>query len=91
MRAWEANGAIMEDILTNLCSEQAVLRERCPTCGFHFPVLPGQPASFAAFKDPVAKAVRAMEPRANGQPRSRSRCRRGLSPYCLENSRLKKA
>jgi heme-degrading monooxygenase HmoA len=74
-KAWAANGAIMEDIITNfelvgtrllricpccgqlqdkaydLGHEQAVLREQCPTCGFHFPYLTEQPSSFAVFKD----------------------------------------
>jgi heme-degrading monooxygenase HmoA len=76
-KAWAANGAIMEDIITNfelvgtrllrvcpvcgelqdkpydLGSEQAVLREQCPTCDFHFPYLTEQPTSFAVFKDLV--------------------------------------
>jgi len=74
-KAWAANGAIMEDIITNfelvgtrllricpccgqlqdkrydLHHEQAVLREQCPQCGFHFPYLTEQPSSFAVFKD----------------------------------------
>jgi hypothetical protein len=74
-KAWAANGAIMEDIITNfelvgtrllrvcpccnevqdkayeLAQEQAVLREQCPKCGFHFPYLTEQPSSFAVFKD----------------------------------------
>ena len=52
-KAWAANGAIMEDIITNfeLAQEQAVLREQCPKCGFHFPYLTEQPTSFAVFKD----------------------------------------
>ena len=61
-KEWAANGAIMEDIITNfelratrllricptcgllqdkeydLASEQKVLAEPCPTCGFNFPV-----------------------------------------------------
>jgi heme-degrading monooxygenase HmoA/Zn ribbon nucleic-acid-binding protein len=76
-KAWAANGAIMEDIITNfelvgtrllricpccnelqdkqyeLAQEQAVLREQCPKCGFHFPYLTEQPSSFAVFKDAV--------------------------------------
>lgn len=74
-KSWAANGAIMEDIITNfelvgtrlirvcpvcnkaedkkynLAEEQAVLRETCPQCGFHFPVLDETPSSFAVFKD----------------------------------------
>lgn len=74
-KAWAANGAIMEDIITNfelsgtrllrICpccnlvqdkvyhleEEQAVLREVCPECGFHFPYLTEKPSSFAVFKD----------------------------------------
>ncbi|KAG6357616.1 hypothetical protein INS49_013493 [Diaporthe citri] len=74
-KSWAANGAIMEDIITNfelvgtrllrvcpvcnhtqdrkydLAQEQAVLREQCPECQFHFPVLEEQPSSFAVFKD----------------------------------------
>jgi heme-degrading monooxygenase HmoA len=74
-KSWAANGAIMEDIITNfelvgtrlirvcpvcnkaedkkynLAEEQAVLREICPQCGFHFPVLDETPSSFAVFKD----------------------------------------
>lgn len=76
-KSWAANGAIMEDIITNfelvgtrllricpvcnlvqdkkydLSQEQAVLREQCPQCGFHFPVLEETPSSFAVFKDAV--------------------------------------
>jgi heme-degrading monooxygenase HmoA len=76
-KAWAANGAIMEDIITNfelvgtrllricptcgelqdkaydLRSEQAVLREQCPKCGFHFPYMTEKPSSFAVFKDLV--------------------------------------
>jgi hypothetical protein len=61
-KAWAANGAIMEDIITNFelvgtrllricpcCNE--LQREQCPTCGFHFPYLTDQPSSFAVFKD----------------------------------------
>ena len=74
-KEWAANGAIMEDIITNfvlegtrllricptcgelqdkaydLASEQAVLKEQCPKCGFHFPYLTETPSSFAVFKD----------------------------------------
>ncbi|WPA97603.1 uncharacterized protein RHO25_002213 [Cercospora beticola] len=76
-KAWAANGAIMEDLITNfelvgtrllrvcpvcaetqdkkyeLSEEQAVLREQCPKCGFHFPVLGETESSFAVFKDVV--------------------------------------
>lgn len=31
--------------------EQAVLREACPECGFHFLVMDAMPSSFAVFKD----------------------------------------
>ncbi len=78
-KAWAANGAIMEDIITNfelvgtrllricpvcaelqdkaydLGSEQSVLREQCPNCGFHFPYLTEQPSSFGVFKDLVTQ------------------------------------
>lgn len=74
-KEWAANGAIMEDIITNfelvgtrllricptcstlqdmpydLAAEQAVLREQCPKCGFHFPVTPEFPSSTAVFQD----------------------------------------
>ena len=74
-KAWAANGAIMEDIITNfelvgtrllricpvcgelqdkaydLATEQAVLREQCPTCGYHFPYMQETPSSFGVFKD----------------------------------------
>ncbi|CAJ0551524.1 Ff.00g114540.m01.CDS01 [Fusarium sp. VM40] len=40
-----------EDKKYNLAEEQAVLRETCPQCGFHFPVLDETPSSFAVFKD----------------------------------------
>lgn len=80
-KQWAANGAIMEDIITNFqlvgtrllricpcCNElqdkayeleheQAVLREQCPTCGFHFPYLTEQPSSFAVFKDAAAEPL----------------------------------
>lgn len=76
-KAWAANGAIMEDLITNfelvgtrllricpvcnhtqdkkydLAQEQAVLREQCPQCEYHFPVLEETPSSFAVFKDAV--------------------------------------
>jgi heme-degrading monooxygenase HmoA len=41
----------LQDKPYDLASEQAVLREQCPTCGFHFPYLTEQPTSFAVFKD----------------------------------------
>lgn len=96
MLQWAANGAIMEDIITNfelvgtrllricpccnelqdkayeLAHEQAVLREQCPQCGFHFPYLTEQPSSFAVFKDApvVARNSEATggEPSRNTQP-----------------------
>lgn len=40
-----------EDKKYNLVEEQAVLRETCPQCGFHFPVLDETLSSFAVFKD----------------------------------------
>jgi heme-degrading monooxygenase HmoA len=74
-KAWAANGAIMEDIITNfelkntrllrvcpacnhvqdktfeLNREQETLAEPCPTCQFHFPVMPETTNSTAVFKD----------------------------------------
>lgn len=40
-----------QDKKYDLAQEQAVLREECPQCGFHFPVLEETPSSFAVFKD----------------------------------------
>lgn len=49
------SGAIMEDIITNFeLKEQAALAGPCGTCGFHFPVMPETPNSFAVFKDATA-------------------------------------
>lgn len=80
-KAWAANGAIMEDIITNfvlagtrllricptcnelqdkvydLAAEQAVLREVCPKCGFHFPYMTEKRSSFAVFKDIAVPSV----------------------------------
>jgi heme-degrading monooxygenase HmoA len=42
-----------QDKAYDLAAEQAVLREACPKCTFHFPVLTEQPSSFAVFKDLV--------------------------------------
>jgi heme-degrading monooxygenase HmoA len=74
-KAWAAQGAIMEDIITNfelkstrllrvcpccgyvqdktfdLNREQETLAEPCPTCQFHFPVMPDTANSTAVFKD----------------------------------------
>ena len=44
-----------------LAAEQAVLREQCPKCGFHFPYMTETPSSFAVFKD-IAPAA---EPAGN--------------------------
>jgi len=41
----------LQDKAYDLGAEQAVLRERCPKCTFHFPVLSETPSSFAVFKD----------------------------------------
>jgi heme-degrading monooxygenase HmoA len=41
----------LQDKEYDLGAEQAVLREQCPKCTFHFPVLTEQPSSFAVFKD----------------------------------------
>lgn len=41
----------LQDKSYELAQEQAVLREQCPKCGFHFPYLTEQPSSFAVFKD----------------------------------------
>jgi hypothetical protein len=41
----------LQDKAYDLGHEQAVLREQCPRCGFHFPYLTEQPSSFAVFKD----------------------------------------
>ncbi|EID79943.1 hypothetical protein W59_10559, partial [Rhodococcus opacus RKJ300 = JCM 13270] len=88
--AWAANGAIMEDIITNfelvgtrllricpccnelqdkpydLGQEQAVLREQCPNCGFHFPYMTEQESSFGVFKDlaPGPVSTNGKEPAA---------------------------
>jgi len=88
-KAWAANGAIMEDIITNfelvgtrllricpvcnklqdkkydLNQEQAVLKEQCPQCGFHFPYMEETPSSFAVFKDAVMPP--AKDPEQNGE------------------------
>lgn len=42
-----------QDKKFELSQEQAVLREQCPKCGFHFPVMPETESSFAVFKDAV--------------------------------------
>ncbi|HTU78076.1 MAG TPA: antibiotic biosynthesis monooxygenase [Solirubrobacteraceae bacterium] len=42
-----------QDKAYDIGAEQAVLREQCPKCTFHFPVLTEQPSSFAVFKDLV--------------------------------------
>jgi len=39
------------DQVYDLEMEQAVLARPCGTCGFHFPVMPETPSSFAVFKD----------------------------------------
>jgi Zn ribbon nucleic-acid-binding protein len=44
-----------EDKKYDLAHEQAVLREQCPQCGFHFPVLEETPSSFAVFKDAIGE------------------------------------
>lgn len=41
--------------------EQEVLREQCPQCMFHFPVLEETPSSFAVFKDVPAAATLGKE------------------------------
>ncbi len=41
----------LQDKDYDLGAEQAVLREQCPKCTFHFPVLTETPSSFAVFKD----------------------------------------
>ena len=46
----------LQDKAYDLGAEQAVLREQCPKCTFHFPVLTEQPSSFAVFKDLVSRA-----------------------------------
>jgi predicted RNA-binding Zn-ribbon protein involved in translation (DUF1610 family) len=43
----------LQDKAYDLRSEQAVLREQCPKCGFHFPYMTEKPSSFAVFKDLV--------------------------------------
>ena len=43
----------VQDTPYDLGSEQAVLREQCPRCGFHFPYMTETPSSFAVFKDLV--------------------------------------
>ena len=43
--------AKFQDKPYNLAKEQQVLAEPCPQCGFHFPVMPETPSSFAVFKD----------------------------------------
>jgi hypothetical protein len=35
----------------DLAKEQQVLAQPCPQCGYHFPVMPETPSSFAVFKD----------------------------------------
>lgn len=42
-----------QDKKYELSQEQAVLKEACPKCGFHFPVMEEMPSSFAVFKDVV--------------------------------------
>lgn len=44
---------LVQDKKYELSQEQAVLREQCPQCGFHFPILEETPSSFAVFKDAV--------------------------------------
>ena len=41
----------LQDKPYDLAKEQQVLAEPCPQCGFHFPVTPEAPSSFAVFKD----------------------------------------
>jgi len=41
----------VQDKVYDLASEQAVLHEQCPKCGFHFPYMTETPTSFAVFKD----------------------------------------
>ncbi|VUC26114.1 unnamed protein product [Clonostachys rosea] len=90
-KSWAANGAIMEDIITNfelvgtrllrvcpvcnhtqdkkydLAQEQAVLREQCPECGFHFPILEETPSSFAVFKDAIMNGGEKGETKGEAQ------------------------
>lgn len=52
----------LQDKPYDLGSEQAVLREPCPKCGFHFPYLTEQPTSFAVFKDLVPNTEPEAQP-----------------------------
>jgi hypothetical protein len=43
----------LQDKPFDLAKEQQVLAQPCPQCGYHFPVMPEMPSSFAVFKDAV--------------------------------------
>jgi heme-degrading monooxygenase HmoA len=43
----------LQDKPYDLAKEQQVLALPCPQCGYHFPVMPEMPSSFAVFKDAV--------------------------------------
>ena len=51
----------LQDKKYDLAVEQEVLREQCPQCMFHFPVLEETPSSFAVFKDVPAAATMGKE------------------------------
>lgn len=46
----------LQDKSFELAQEQAVLRESCPNCGYHFPVAEETPTSTAVFKDLLGPA-----------------------------------
>ena len=52
-----------EDKPYDLHQEQARLAQPCPQCGFHFPVMPETPDSFAVFKDVMPPATVATSAR----------------------------
>jgi len=43
-----------EDGEYDLTRERQRLAQQCPNCGFHYPMMPETPSSFAVFKDLVA-------------------------------------
>jgi len=58
--------ALITDKVYDLHYEQQALAERCPKCGFQFPVMPEASDSTAVFKDADAPEVEAstLEPLA---------------------------
>ncbi|RMZ80860.1 hypothetical protein DV736_g6660, partial [Chaetothyriales sp. CBS 134916] len=46
-----------EDKKYGLAQEHAVLRQQCPQCGFHVPILEEIPSSYAVFKDVNIEAI----------------------------------